>query len=141
WLEDESHLIGTVFIPESIWKTMRNAPVVYLDIPMQARAIYLADIYGKYPAGEVETALQKIAKRLGGQHYKEALELYRTGNLVEATEKVLVYYDKAYAHGLSNRTHENIYPIAYDTVAPEFIATICKQFVQTGVSVQKRNYY
>lgn len=141
WLEDESHLIGTVFIPEAIWKTMRNAPVVYLDIPANARAEYLVSIYGKYPAEEVETALHKIAKRLGGQHVKETLEFYRTGKLKEATEKVLVYYDKTYAHGLSQRNPNTIFSLPFEKVSPENIAHACKEFAATHLHKTRIDYY
>ncbi|MBK6731997.1 MAG: tRNA 2-selenouridine(34) synthase MnmH [Bacteroidetes bacterium] len=141
WLEDESHLIGTVFIPEIIWFSMRRAHVVFLDIPIKERIAFLVSHYGKYPAEEIESALQKITKRLGGQHYKETLELYRNGNLADATEKVLTYYDKTYAHGLSSRNKATIHHLQFDSLQPENIAANCSAFLKTNMHLQSSIYY
>ena len=37
WLEDESQRIGHVNLPGMIWKTMRQSPVFFLDIPFEER--------------------------------------------------------------------------------------------------------
>ncbi|HAE14652.1 MAG TPA: tRNA 2-selenouridine(34) synthase MnmH [Bacteroidetes bacterium] len=110
WLEDESHSIGRVFIPEAWWRQMRQAPVLFLHIPVEARATWLVKDYTEAAPGvqAVEKALEKIRKRLGGQHYQEALELFRNGLLKEAATKALYYYDKAYLYGLSSRAEDTI---------------------------------
>lgn len=141
WLEDESHLIGTVFIPERIWQKMRNAPVLYLDVPLQERIDYLVRNYGQHTPEKMENALKKITKRLGGQHYKEALEMYRNGNLAEATEKVLIYYDKAYAHGLSQRNIAQVYTLPFETISPEFIANELTRFANQKIRKEMQSYY
>lgn len=111
WVEDESHLIGSVFISEAFWKNMRSAPVIFCDVPLEERVRYLVQTYGDYPAEEIAAAVKKITKRLGGQHAKAALENFSAGNPEEATRIVLVYYDKTYAHGLSQREADKIHPL------------------------------
>jgi len=118
WLEDESHLIGTVFIPETIWQQMRTAPVIYCNFPTEERLKFLVETYGHFEKEGVINSLNKIAKRLGGQHAKAALEFYEAGNLYEATKLVLVYYDKSYNYGLSQRISENIYEIKMNFIVP-----------------------
>lgn len=119
WIEDESHLIGHVFIPEEFWKQMRNAPVAYCDFPLEERIRYLVETYGDFDKEAVTGAVKKITKRLGGQHAKAALENYANGNLEEATRIVLVYYDKTYDYGLSTRNPELIHKIALNKIEPE----------------------
>lgn len=132
WLEDESHLIGTVFIPESIWQQMRVAPVIYCNFPMDERIKFLVDTYGNFNKEGVIHAVNKIAKRLGGQHAKAALEYYEGGNLFEATKIVLVYYDKSYNYGLSQRIPENIYELKMDTIKPEENAGQIIKFIEVN---------
>ncbi|MBC8046562.1 MAG: bifunctional tRNA 2-selenouridine(34) synthase MnmH/selenide, water dikinase SelD, partial [Fimbriimonadaceae bacterium] len=119
WLEDESHLIGNVFIPEEFWQQMRNAPVVYCDFPVEERINYLVNTYGDFNKEGVINAVKKITKRLGGQHAKDAIENYESGNLHEATKIVLVYYDKTYQYGLDQRSTEKIFKIEMEKIDPE----------------------
>lgn len=130
WLEDESHLIGTVFIPETLWSQMRNAPVFYCDVPLAERVQFLIDIYGNYPPEQLIGAVKKITKRLGGQHAKAAIEFFEKGDLVSATTIALAYYDKTYAYGLSQRTHQEIHTIEMPRIDPEFNAQQLIQFVR-----------
>lgn len=118
WVEDESHLIGTVFIPETFWICMRNAAVVHCDFPIEERIKYLVNTYGNYNKEELLDSVRRITKRLGGQHAKATIEFFEAGNLAEATKTVLVYYDKTYAHGLSKRDAEKIIPVSMDIINP-----------------------
>lgn len=124
WVEDESHTVGKVFVPDTFWRQMRKAPVVFLDIPEEARAIYLAEGYMRSGADpeKVEDALGRIRKRLGGQHFNAAVDAFRQGDHVAATRIVLVYYDKTYAYGLSTRESQDIQMRFYDQVDPVRIA-------------------
>ncbi len=119
WIEDESHLIGTVFIPEEFWTEMRKAIVIYCDFPINERINFLVNTYGDFNKDGVINSVNKITKRLGGQHAKAALEYYEAGNLHEATKIVLVYYDKSYDHGLGQRKQENIHKIELLKINPE----------------------
>ncbi len=119
WIEDESHLIGTVFIPEPFWQKMRVAPVAYCDFPVEERINYLVNTYGDFDKDGVINSVNKIKKRLGGQHAKAALENFEAGNLSEATKIVLVYYDKSYDHGLSLRNADSIHKIELQKIEPE----------------------
>ncbi len=116
WVEDESHLIGTVFIPESFWKGMRSAPVFFCDVPLEERVRYLVDTYGHFDAEGITRAVEKITRRLGGQHAKAALAHFEAGELAEATRIVLVYYDKTYAYGLSQRDQQQIHTLEIPTI-------------------------
>ena len=139
WLEDESHLIGTVFIPETIWQQMRTAPVIYCNFPVEERIKFLVETYGHFDKAGVINSVNKITKRLGGQHAKAILEFYEAGNLYEATKLVLVYYDKSYNYGLSQRIAENIFEIKMEKINPTENANEILQFIGDKEISNKKN--
>jgi tRNA 2-selenouridine synthase len=118
WIEDESHLIGTVFIPETFWEQMRAATVIYCDFPVSERVNYLVNTYGNFDKAGVLESVNRITKKLGGQHAKAALEAYESGDLKKATEIVLVYYDKTYNFGLSKRNPTQVKQLNMQKIEP-----------------------
>ncbi|RXK48239.1 tRNA 2-selenouridine(34) synthase MnmH [Aquirufa rosea] len=109
WVEDESRHIGKVFMNLEFYNQLRNAPVLFLDIEAQFRLPYLVKVYAQYSKEMLAEALEKIKKRLGGQHYQKAIECLTNDQFEEVAAITLHYYDKAYVHGLSQREPENIY--------------------------------
>jgi len=103
WMEDESHNIGGVNIPMSLFRQMQSSPLYFMDIPRDERAMYLVSEYGKTDPSRLAEGLQKISKRLGGLRFQKALEHLRQGNMYEVALLTLEYYDKCYARGLSFR--------------------------------------
>lgn len=101
WIENESLTIGKVFVPQSLYDKMQQAPLMHIDVPIHVR---VAKLVANYADGQVNEALkasfQKIATRLGGQHLKAAIEALEQGDYHKSAEIALVYYDKAYYYGL-----------------------------------------
>lgn len=108
WVEDESHTIGTVFIPTEFYDNYRKSPLLVLDIPFAERLNHLVTIYGGYDVNEIKEAFERINRKLGGQNVKAALELIEIGDLYSAATIALNYYDKAYLYGLENKDTKNI---------------------------------
>jgi tRNA 2-selenouridine synthase len=124
WLEDESRKIGINILPDGLWSQMRASKVVCIDLALEARVAYLAEEYGKFTKEELITATQRIGKKLGGQHVKQAVEAIEEGDLKTACAITLVYYDKSYEYGLSQRSQENIIKFSFETLDVEHIADI-----------------
>jgi len=74
------------------------------------------EVYAHYPKDELAHAIGKIKKRLGGEHYKNALEALAVDDFTSVAAITLHYYDKAYVHGLNKRTKEQIQQISLDTL-------------------------
>ncbi|MBK9419954.1 MAG: tRNA 2-selenouridine(34) synthase MnmH [Flavobacteriales bacterium] len=127
WLEDESSTIGRVKIPDGLFAQMRSARVYYVDMPASQRAGRLALDYGEQPREELAQAIQRIAKRVGPQHAKQALEQLEEGDLQGVALTVLGYYDKTYAHGLGKRDPALITTINADQTS---ISNIAEQLAQ-----------
>ncbi|NJM26823.1 MAG: tRNA 2-selenouridine(34) synthase MnmH [Bacteroidia bacterium] len=116
WVEDESIAVGKVFLPNDFWRQLRSGPIVEIDVDKERRVQRLVNEYGVAPREEFQEAMSKVAKKLGGQHYKAALESLRAGNISATIDSLLTYYDKAYRNGLIQRDNQIILRHHYDGV-------------------------
>lgn len=108
WIEDESKNVGCCNIPEGLWQQMRVANVAFIDVQKEIRIGRLMHEYAQFSFEELKSATDRIAKRLGGQQHKEALDALAKGDFSIGTDIALTYYDKAYLHGLSHREPSQI---------------------------------
>jgi tRNA 2-selenouridine synthase len=122
WLEDESHAIGSVFIPTEFYSNYRQAPLIVLDIPFEERLNYLVNHYGKYEVIDLKNAFEKIKRKLGGQNLNKAIAYLEEGDLKSAASIALNYYDETYVYGLQNKDTLRITYHAFDTFNSEQIA-------------------
>lgn len=132
WIEDESRRIGRVCVPNEIWRQMRRADVVVLDVPFGARVERLVADYGRYDAARLVEAIGVIGKRLGGLRMKQAKQAVYAGALHEACRLLLAYYDKAYRYGLEQRDGIQHHPLAIEQdTDPDTLATSLAGSVRT----------
>ena len=97
WVEDESLLIGKRAIPRGLFDNMKSPEnIIYLNVPIEERAKYITDTYGKYSIDDLKESIIKIKKRLGDERMREALSLLDEGKIYECVLVLLYYYDKAY---------------------------------------------
>ncbi|MFK8164370.1 MAG: tRNA 2-selenouridine(34) synthase MnmH [Lewinella sp.] len=129
WLEDESRLIGHVYLPDEFYDRLTAAPVVVLEQSMAWRINHLVDNYARYPKEELAAAFTRIKKRLGGQHLKAALEALDNDDFAAAAKIALVYYDKAYSHYGERRNARVLCRVR--AVSPE-VGEIARQVLLEG---------
>src|SRR5665213_4600783 len=108
WLEDESIMIGKRAIPNALFHQMRQAQIIVLKIPLEARVNFLVDEYGKLDKGFLKACTEKIGKRLGPEQTKNAVTAIGENRMADFIRTVLVYYDKTYRLGLSKRKPDDI---------------------------------
>jgi tRNA 2-selenouridine synthase len=108
WVEDESSKIGGVNIPMGFFRQIADQTVCFIDIPKEKRAEYLVNEYSAFGKKEIAYAITGIAKRLGGQNVKLALECLEQNNYFEVAMLALQYYDKAYNRGIQSRNQEKV---------------------------------
>ncbi len=107
WVEDESRSIGRVFIPDPFWIQMKTAPLICIELSKNVRIGRLLAEYGLFSKQELEAAVLRIQKRLGGLATKQCLEALAAGELGVVADITLTYYDKAYNHSaLKNKKEE-----------------------------------
>lgn len=126
WVEDESQRIGNIKIPDSFWKQMRNSHLFFLDIPFEERLQYLTREYGKFDKEQLENAITRIQKRLGGLDTKNAVNYLREHNHKECFRILLKYYDKCYTKGLNNRERmvELLHKVIFNSIDSQSITSM-----------------
>jgi tRNA 2-selenouridine synthase len=108
WIEDESQRIGQLHIPHSLWKTMRNKPLFFVDIPFEERLRFITEDYGHCDPEKMKLSIERIQKRLGPLETKTALQHLQQGELQHCFAILLKYYDKYYHKGLYNRENPEV---------------------------------
>jgi tRNA 2-selenouridine synthase len=103
WVEDESQRIGRVNIPGAFWEHMRRSSVYFLDIPFEKRLAYIVQGYGSLDVQRLCDATDRIRKKLGDKNATEAITFLQNGQITEAFDILLSYYDKMYKKSLFNR--------------------------------------
>lgn len=102
WVEDESHSIGSVFIPNPFFHQMQSSTTIAVNRPRNYRAGRIEKEYASLPAQLLIESVKRIAKRLGGDNVKVSVESIEKGDYRTAIEICLNYYDKLYRYGLEN---------------------------------------
>lgn len=130
-LEDESHLIGRCMLPLPLQAAMARAPLVVLDIDLEARVEHTHTNYilrkldeWQQHLGEAQgfdafeedlrASLTRIRKRLGGSRYQElsglleaALLAHRHGDTHKHRDWIVLlledYYDPMYQYQLAKK--------------------------------------
>jgi tRNA 2-selenouridine synthase len=122
WIEDESIAVGKIFLPEELWKRMSVSPIVEMNVDKNIRVSRLTAEYGQADKMLFLSAMEKIIKKLGGQHFNDAREHLLKGSMEATIEILLRYYDKAYATGLSKKQERIKYRMPWDGTDPSAFA-------------------
>lgn len=118
WIEDESISIGRVKLPMALFKQIREQNVCFMKISREERARLLVKEYAQYGNELLSEAIHKIAKRLGGQNVKAALNFLSENNYYEVAMITLHYYDKTYITGVNNRNPQKVFTISLSGTDP-----------------------
>lgn len=119
WMEDESRSIGHVFQPENFYKRLRNANLIFINVPREARVQRLVKEYAGIDQQALQDSLAKITKRLGGQNHKKALEALNKNDYATVADITLTYYDKAYSYGVEQRDSSKVFVLNVDGDKPK----------------------
>ncbi len=118
WVEDESKMIGSNCLPEELFRKIRSAPVIKVEVDQDIRIRRLVREYASFDKQLLKDSIRKISKRLGGQNAQKAIEALDNDDFYTAVDIVLWYYDKAYQHGLDKRKNAPVYPIGLNRDVP-----------------------
>lgn len=111
WVEDESQMIGSVCIPGSFFRQIREQTTYFIEIPREQRAQHLVREYAIHGNELLGDAIDNIYKRLGGQNVKLAHQYLEQNKHLEVALLVLQFYDKAYRNGVRKRNRQKVFSI------------------------------
>ncbi len=127
WVEDESITIGKVSLPVDFWRHMQASPLVQMHVSKEIRINRLVNEYGIADRQEFASAMDKITKRLGGQHLKAAKASLAEGNMAATIDILLIYYDKYYLGSIDKKKGRIKYELDWDGKSSEnFAKTLIK---------------
>jgi tRNA 2-selenouridine synthase len=128
WLEDEAQRIGDLNLPNALWETIRESPVVFLEIPFEERLNHIVEEYGECEKEKLIDSTKRISQRLGGLDAKNTIGFLEKGEIKEAFRILLSYYDKRYSKSLHNREKISalLSKIQCDAVTPKNAAMLTK---------------
>ncbi|HWS39804.1 MAG TPA: tRNA 2-selenouridine(34) synthase MnmH [Arenimonas sp.] len=140
-LEDESHLIGRILIPDIVMTAMQNAPLVIIETSLEQRVEhtyqnYILDklnewqkVFGEQQgftlfAEELLQGLSNLKRRLGGWRYQQlniqmqaAIAEHIKGNSEGHIDWIMTllkdYYDPMYRYQLSRKTERVVFQGSY----------------------------
>lgn len=110
WVEDESHAIGRVQVPDAFWRRMQNCSLIELQMPSEERVDFLTEEYGCLEPSFLIDSILRIQKRLGPEQTKRAIKAVEEGEMRLFVEEVLSYYDKMYRKCILKRGNQNVFP-------------------------------
>ena len=131
WMEDESKMIGSVSMCEPLYDSIRNGPVIFLEVPKYIREKRLVKEYATFDHQLISEATERIKKRLGGQNVKLALEALEKNDYQTVASILLIYYDKAYLKGLDHRDQSQVHRIRTDKDDPNANAELVLGFYKS----------
>jgi tRNA 2-selenouridine synthase len=103
WIEDESQRIGSINIPNSLWNTMRNSSLYFMEIPFEERLDFILKNYGIFDREKLVNSVMRIQKRFGPLETKTAINFILEGDIKSAFSLLLKYYDKHYIKAMNTR--------------------------------------
>jgi len=125
WVENESHSIGRIYIPNPFFQNLKSSPLFNLEIPQDERINNLVEDYAAFPKEALIASFERIAKKLGGLDFKLAVEALELGDMHAATAIALKYYDKTYQHGLDTNPSPDKRIFSFNHSNPQQMAAFC----------------
>ncbi|HTR29347.1 MAG TPA: tRNA 2-selenouridine(34) synthase MnmH [Puia sp.] len=133
WIEDESQNIGKRILPKPFWNQLRNATLFDLQVPTEHRIAALLEEYGGLDKDFLIESTERIERRLGPEQTKHAITAITEGRMADFIRQVLVYFDKTYRKGLTDRNRDDIIPVVTATGDPNINA--CRLLMITRNSI------
>jgi tRNA 2-selenouridine synthase len=104
WVEGESRRIGLCRVPDSLFNQMLAAPMLEVVRSRAERVAILVEVYRVASREDLALATERLRKRLGGQRTQAAIAHIQAGQLPEACDIILDYYDRTYDYALNRYT-------------------------------------
>lgn len=104
YIEDESISLGSIFIPNNLFKQIADAPKIIIQKKLNERINRLRKEYTCFDKNELITSIKRIERRIGGDIVKDIITNIQNENYNEAITDALKYYDKLYKLNLNKST-------------------------------------
>ncbi len=133
-VEAESSRVGSRTVPAALWAAMGRAPVIELDAPVEARAVWSARVYSDIASdvAALETALGKLPPHHSKATVADWKAMAREGRVVELAAALIAdHYDPAYRRMSARRDRPVIARVAMAEVSDGELERAADRVVET----------
>lgn len=95
FLESEGPYIGALDIPKPLYEQMVAAPMILLQTDRSQRIANILTDYGAASRDLIQTAIEKLAPKLGIESAGKCLSFLHLGNFTALIDLLLTYYDQS----------------------------------------------
>ncbi len=106
WIEDEDMRIGTVNMMDNLFRQISSSPHFFIEINKAERAEFLVKDYSDLTKDQLINATRAIRKRLGYDRADQAIAMIEEGQLKEAAQIILCYYDTRYDRSIARKKEQ-----------------------------------
>lgn len=96
WVEEKSHVLGSVGIPQTLYTKMSNSSVIELEVSFEERLQHIHNEYASADTKAFVSAIQALEQRMGRSANHKAIHYHSSGQIKKCLELLLLYYDQAY---------------------------------------------
>ena len=96
WVEEKGPNLGSVGLPETLFKKLCHSIFIELEIPFAVRLQHIIEEYTVIDNKKFLDCLKKLEKRMGVSTNHKCIHYFKSGQLEKCFMLLLMYYDKAY---------------------------------------------
>lgn len=115
WIENESRLIGKCILPTVFFETMKQSPIIELEVNRSERAKNIIDEYGAFDRKLLVEKTMGIEKKLGNQNMRNSIAAILDNDYNTWVNYLLDYYDKTYQHSKERNGNRKTILISYSS--------------------------
>lgn len=121
WVEDEGNRLGAVVVPPPFVRLLKASQGVFLESSKKHRIDILMQDYGEFSGERLKESVQAIRKRLGFDLATQTMNAIDAGQIQQAIEIVLEYYDRTYLHSAAKSPRPEMPKLNIDQLSDERI--------------------
>ncbi|MFP6873929.1 MAG: tRNA 2-selenouridine(34) synthase MnmH [Verrucomicrobiales bacterium] len=137
YIESESSRIGCLQIPDTLWSLMKEAPVIEISVPRQARAAYLLNAYPHFTANAnlLREKLEPVKRLQPRAVFAQWEESISCGDFLEFVQSMLEHhYDPAYRRSREKTYMASQAELTMDRVSRSALDALARDVIQLELS-------
>lgn len=128
FIENESRMIGRIYIPENIFLQIKKAEILSVELPISIREERIFSEYAHFATEDLIVCASKLKKRLGGLRLQKITTSLEEKNTIWINI-LLDYYDTCYLHHREKHNKK-----IKDFIVANSVGEICQKVIQSVLS-------
>jgi tRNA 2-selenouridine synthase len=141
WVESESNKIGQIYLPPTLWESMKQANCIEVHLPLEQRIKWLMQQYSHLANSQdfLKQKLSYLKNRYGNKKIKYWYKLIDEDKGEELVKELLVYhYDPSYERSIHKIYQEREYSVSIPNLSETSIDFVCCHFLDSERSANNK---